>query len=83
MLHVDEQDPNAWRKTGGDTQRSFFWRNMRPETTEEIRLGQEGRWSLSQEMRLCVTSHTQPWPGSGERQGWRGGKGHDWLPGMT
>jgi hypothetical protein len=27
--------------------------------------------------------HTQPCPGPGERQGWRGGKGHDVHTGMT
>ena len=29
------------------------------------------------------SSHTQPCPGPGERQGWRGGKGHDVHTGMT
>ena len=30
-----------------------------------------------------ASSHTQPCPGPGERQGWRGGKGHDVHAGMT
>ena len=29
------------------------------------------------------SSHTQPCPGPGERQGWRGGKGHDVHTGIT
>jgi hypothetical protein len=33
--------------------------------------------------RLRKLSHTQPCPGPGERQGWRGGKGHDVHTGMT
>ena len=39
--------------------------------------------NLNQEVRLRKSSHTQPCPGSGERQGWRGGKGHDVHTGMT
>jgi hypothetical protein len=39
--------------------------------------------SLNQEVRLRKSSHTQPCPGSGERQGWRGGKGHEVHTGMT
>ena len=38
---------------------------------------------LSQEERLHQPPHTQPCPGSGERQAWRGGKGHDVHMGMT
>ncbi len=30
-----------------------------------------------------ASSHTQPCPGPGEQQGWRGGKGHDVHTGMT
>jgi hypothetical protein len=32
---------------------------------------------LYQEVRRHESLHTQPCPGSGEWQGWRGGKGHD------
>ena len=32
---------------------------------------------MNQEERLRKSSHTQPCPGPGEWQGWRGGKGHD------
>ena len=31
----------------------------------------------------AAASHTQPCPGPGERQGWRGGKDHDVHTGMT
>ncbi len=30
-----------------------------------------------------ASSHAQPCPGSGKRQGWREGKGHDVHTGMT
>ena len=38
---------------------------------------------LDPEERVHQPPHTQPCPGSGERQEWRGGKGHDVHMGMT
>ena len=38
---------------------------------------------LDPEERVHQSQHTQPCPGSGERQEWRGGKGHDVHMGMT
>jgi hypothetical protein len=38
---------------------------------------------LDSEELVHQPQHTQPCPGSGERQEWRGGKGHDVRMGMT
>ena len=38
---------------------------------------------LNPEERVHKPPHTQPCPGSGERQEWRGGKGRDVHVGMT
>jgi hypothetical protein len=38
---------------------------------------------LKQKVRLYESSHSQPCPGTGELQEWRGGKGHDVHTSMT
>ena len=56
---------------------------MHAEDAERFKVRMRGVTILESGGATAKSSHTQPCPGPGERQGWRGGKGHDVHAGMT